>query len=447
MTKNKLAHSFEVVISAADFAAKIADKLEEIRKGANLQGFRPGQAPISLIKSKYENAVKGEVLDAIVQDAIRKKLESEKIRPALRPKFDITSFEDGKDISVKIEVEALPEIKPVDLKTLDVKQLAAEAGEEEISQALDKLANAKKTTELSDEKRATRTGDVIVIDFAGTMNGEPFKGGEGKDYYLHLGSNTFIPGFEDQLTGHNVGEKVDVNVRFPDTYHAKELAGKEALFKVDIKELRHFKTPEINDDFAKLFGQDSLAALTEMIKTELNKEYQKIARMHTKRALLDILAEKHDFDVPAGMVDLEFDSIWKQFETAKENGQLDAEEKAKDEDDLKKEYRTIAECRVRLGLLLAEIANQNKLTLTQEDLTNAIMAEAHHRYPGQEKVVFEFYQNNPHALDSLKAPLFEEKVVDFILGQVHINEEKISPKELYAYDPDAKPASKKTKKG
>lgn len=437
MTKNKLAHSFTVTIPTDVFNGKMTEKLEEIKKEAKIQGFRPGQAPLSLIKSKYETAVKGEVLDSLVQEYVEKTFKENDVRPALRPKIELKKFDDGQDIELSVEVEALPKITAPDIKEIELNKMVAEAGEEEINEALKKLADSKKTTELSDEKRPTQTGDVVVIDFVGSIDGEEFKGGNGKDYYLNLGSNTFIPGFEDQLIGHNIGDKVDVNVTFPENYHAKELAGKKALFKVDLKELRRFKTPEIDDAFAKMFGSESLEKLKEMIKTELNREYQRIARMHAKRALLDKLAESHDFDVPAGMVDLEFDSIWKQFEQAKKNGSLDEEEKSKSEDDLKKEYRTIAERRVRLGLLLAEIANQNKVTLTQEDLTNAIMAEAR-RYPGQEKTVFEYYQKNPKALDALRAPLFEEKVVDFILAGSKTNENKVSVKELYAYDPDKK---------
>lgn len=435
MTKTKLAHSFTVVISAQDFQDKITAKLEEVRKEAKIQGFRPGQAPMNLIKTKYENAVKGEVLDDLIQERATKTLEENKIRPALRPKIELTTFEDGKDIEFKMDVEALPEIKPADLSKLEVKKLVATATDKEINAAIEKLANAKKTTVPCDEKRETKTDDVIVIDFTGTIDGEEFKGGKGKDYYLALGSNTFIPGFEEQLTGKNIGEEVDVNVTFPETYHAKDLAGKKALFKVVIKELRKMSTPEINDDFAKMFGCDTLDKLKEMIKTELDKEYTNVARMHTKRALLDVLAEKHSFEVPQGMVDLEFDSIWKQFEEAKKNNQLDEEEKAKSEDDLKTEYRQIAERRVRLGLLLAEIANENKITLTQDDLTKAVMTEAR-RYPGQEKIVFEYYQKNPQALDALRAPLFEEKVVDHVLTVVKVKEEALSADELYAYNPD-----------
>ena len=444
MTKSKLEHSLKITIPAKTFAEKIDAKLVEIQKDAKIAGFRPGQTPMNLIKAKYADAVKGEVLDSLIQEQVEATFKKENIRPALRPKVELDKFEDGKDITVKVEVEALPEVKVKDFTGLTVHRMKATAGDKEVADALNKLAESKKTTEPCAEKRATKTGDVIVIDFVGTINGTEFKGGTGKDYYLALGSNTFIPGFEDQLTGKKVGETVDVNVTFPANYHAKELAGQKALFKTTIKELRQFKLPEINDEFAKAFGMENLTKLKEMIKTELDKEYTRLARTHAKRSLLDALAAEYDFEVPAGMVDLEYNSIMAQYEQAKKNNRLDDEEKSKSEKEIQKEYRDIAERRVRLGLLLAEIANQNKVTLSNEDLTNAVMAEAR-RYPGQEKMVFEYYQKNPQAVESLRAPLFEEKVVDFMLGKVKVDEKAVSVKELYDFDPDAPKSKKKAK--
>ena len=235
---SKLAQSLKITIKAKDFADKITARLEEIRKEAKLPGFRPGQAPLNMIRQKYENAVKGEVLDKAINEAVAAELTAKKLRPAMRP-------------SVKMD--------------------------KEITDALDKLAEGRKSSELLKEDRATKKGDVIVIDFVGTMDGKEFKGGTGKDAYLELGSNTFIPGFEDQLTGHKVGETVDVNVTFPKEYHAKDLAGKKAKFETKIKELRAWKKPEINDEFAKLFGSKDLADLKEMIKAELGKEYDRVA--------------------------------------------------------------------------------------------------------------------------------------------------------------------------
>ena len=434
---SKLSQTLKITIPAKDFADKMTARLEEIRREAKLPGFRPGQAPINMIRQKYENAVKGEVLDRAINDAVVAELEAKNLRPAMRPAVKMDRMEEGKDITLTVEFEALPDIKTKPFDKIKVERMKAMAGDAEIKDALDKLTEGRKTSEPLKEDRPTQKGDVLVIDFVGTMDGKEFKGGSGKDAYLELGSNTFIPGFEDQLTGHKVGETVDVNVTFPDNYHAKELAGKKAKFETKIKELRAWKKPEIDDEFAKFFGAKDLAGLKEMIKGELNKEYDRVARMHAKRALLDALNEEYDFDVPEGMVKSEFDSIWAQFEQAQKNNQLDEEEQKKSEDTLKKEYQKIAERRVRLGLLLAKIADENKVKVEREDLSKAIIEEAH-RYPGQEQRVFEYYTKNPEAMEMLRAPVFEEKIVDFLLGKVAVTDKPTPVKDLYAYDPDKK---------
>ena len=390
-----------------------------------------------MIRKKYENAVKGEVLDTLINEEITKTLKEKDLRPAVRPEVKLDKFEDGKDIEVVVEFEALPKVTVKPFDKIKIEKMVSVAGEKEINEALEKMAATKKTTEVVNEKRKTKKGDVIVIDFVGSVDGKEFQGGAGKDYYLDLGSNTFIPGFEDQLTGQDVGADVDVNVTFPENYHAKNLAGKKALFKTKIKELRKWQGPEINDEFAKQFGMESLAKLKEAVKAELDKEYARIARMHSKRALLDALAEQYDFEVPSKMVDAEFNAIWNQYEQAKKSGRLDEDDKKKSEDALKKEYRAIAERRVRLGLLLAEIADENKVKVEKEDISNAIMMEAR-RYPGQEQQVFEYYTKNPQALESIKAPVFEEKIVDFLFTKIAMIDKPTTVADLYAYDPDKK---------
>ena len=434
---SKLAQTLKIKIPAKAFADKMTARLEQIQKDAKIQGFRPGKAPLELIRQKYENSVKGEVLDTLVNEEVAKELKAKEMRPAMRPSVKMDKFEDGKDITLTVEFEQLPKVKVGAFDKIKLDRMNAMAGDKEVQESLDKLAATKKTTEPVSEKRATKKGDVVVIDFVGSIDGKEFQGGSGKGYYLDLGSNTFIPGFEDQLIGKNVGDSVDVKVTFPENYHAKELAGKKALFKTDIKELRAWKGPEVNDEFAKQFGLENLAKLKEAIKTELNKEYARVARMHAKRALLDALAEEYDFDVPAGMVDAEFKGIWAQYEQAKKTGQLDEDDKKKSEDTLKKEYRAIAERRVRLGLLLAQIADEHKIQVAQEDMQKALMNEAR-RYPGQESKVFEYYTKNPQAMEALRAPVFEEKIVDFLLGKVKVTEKPVTVADLYAYDPDKK---------
>ncbi len=434
---SKLNQTLKIKIKADTFAQKITDKLESIRKEAKIQGFRPGQAPIALIRKKYENAIKGEVLDDLINAEVAKAIKEKGVRPAMRPAVKMDKFEDGKDIELTVEFEILPEVKVKAFDALKVEKMVAEATDKEIQDSLDRLANAHKTSEAVKSDRATKKGDVIVIDFTGTVDGKEFKGGASKGAYLELGSNTFIPGFEDQLTGHKVGDKVVVKVTFPADYHAKDLAGKKAEFATEIKELRAWKLPAFDDEFAKKFGMENMAKLKEMIKTELEKEYARVARLHEKRALLDALDKEYDFDIPEGMVKAEMDAIWAQYEQAKKANQLDEEDKKKSEADLKKEYQKIAERRVRLGLLLAKIADENKVAVTQEDLTNAIMAEAR-RYPGQEKKVFEYYTKNPQALEAVRAPVFEEKIVDFLLTKVKVSDKTVSVADLYAFDPDKK---------
>ena len=434
---SKLAQTLKIKIPAEMFANKMTARLQQIQKEAKLQGFRPGKAPLELIRQKYENAVKGEVLDDLVNEEVAKELKVKELRPAMRPKVQMDKFEDGKDIALTVEFESLPKIKVGAFDKIKIDRMSAMAGDKEVQESLDKLAATKKTTEPVADKRATKKGDVVVIDFVGSIDGKEFQGGSGKGYYLDLGSNTFITGFEDQLIGKNVGDTVDVNVTFPENYHAKELAGKKALFKPDIKELRAWKGPEVNDEFAKQFGLENLAKLKEALKAELDKEYARVARLHAKRALLDALAEEYDFEVPEGMVDAEFKGIWAQYEQAKKSGHLDEDDKKKSEDALKKEYRAIAERRVRLGLLLAQIADENKVQVSKEDMQNALMAEAR-RYPGQEQQVFEYYTKNPQAMEALRAPVFEEKIVDFLLGKVKVADKAVTVADLYAFDPDKK---------
>ncbi|MBP5343810.1 MAG: trigger factor [Alphaproteobacteria bacterium] len=433
----KLAQTLKIKIAAKTFAEKIDAKLAEVQASAKIQGFRPGKAPIEFIRKKYENAVKGDVLDELINAEVAKTLKEKDLRPAMRPEVKVDKFEDGKDIEITVEFEALPKVAVKPFDKIKVEKMVAMAGDKEVGDALEKMAATKKTTEAVDEKRKTKKGDVIVIDFVGSIDGKEFPGGKGKDYYLDLGSNTFIPGFEDQLTGQDVGADVDVDVTFPENYHVKDLAGKKALFKTKIKELRRWKGPEINDEFAKQFGVETLAKLKEAIKAELDKEYARVARMHSKRALLDALAEQYDFEVPSKMVDAEFNAIWAQYEQAKKAGQLDDEEKGKSEDALKKEYRDIADRRVRLGLLLAEIADQNKIKVDKEDISNAIMMEAR-RYPGQEQQVFDYYAKNPQAMEAIKAPVFEEKIVDFLFTKIAMSDKPVTVADLYAYDPDKK---------
>lgn len=441
-----LKHSFKVVVPAETIASKVTDKIKSIGENASIPGFRKGKAPESFLRQRYEKAVIGEVLDELVQSETNKTLSDRSLRPAMRPKIEIVSFDEGKDLEFTLDVEVVPEITPVDFGTISLDKLIAEISDDEVEKALERLAAGRSESEPVKEDRAAEKGDITVIDFVGSIDGVEFPGGKGENYYLELGSGSFIPGFEDQLVGKKAGEKVDVKVPFPADYHAKDLAGKDAVFAVTVKELRAKKDPEINDDFAKLFGKNSVDELREMIRLELSREYEGVSMNNLKRVLLDALADAHSFPVPEGMLDLEFDAIWKQVQSAKDKNQLDEEDAEKSEDELKAEYRSIAERRVRLGLLLAEIGMKNKISVTDADVNRAILMEAR-QFPGQEKAVFEFYNKHPEMLDRLRAPLFEEKVIDFILKGVKLNEVKVSPEELYkAEAEESKKPAKKAKK-
>ena len=440
ITENKskgLVKSFKVIVPVDEFNTEYKQKLVETIKKVKLPGFRPGNTPVNIVEQKYGQAIRGETAEDIVQKASRQAMTENKLRASSAPKINVDKFENDKDFEFSIEVEVLPEIKAVDFSKIKVEKLVADATDAEVDKALKRLASTQRETEIISEKRPTKDGDVVVIDFKGTIDGQEFRGGSGKDFYLALGSKTFIPGFEEQLVGKNVGDKVSVNVSFPVEYHVKELAGKPAVFETTIKEIRKYKEASLDDDFAKNFGQKSLGELKTIIKNELTKEYDNVSKIHLKRSILDALVPSCEFEVPPSMVEAEFNSIWKQFEMAKANGQLDESEKKAKEEDLKKEYKDIAIRRVKLGLLLAEIANQNNIRLKQEDVQKAFQAELA-RYPGKEKEITEFYRKNPRAIEAIQAPLFEEKVVNFIAEKIQVTEKKMTPEELYAFDPDKK---------
>ena len=440
ITQNKakgLNRSFSVVIPADEFKAASDKKLTELSKKIKLPGFRPGKAPFAVIKQKYEGAVKGEVAEDLIQKAVAEALAENKIKAANTPKIDKVKLENGKDFEFSIEVEALPEVKVPALEKINVTKLQAKADDKEIKSTIDNLLLSHRKTEKTDEKRAAKKDDVLVIDFTGFIDGKEFQGGKGKDCYIQLGSNTFIPGFEDQLIGAKVGDDVKVDVTFPKDYTVPELKGKKASFDVKVKELRKMIVPDLNDDFAKKLGAKDLDGLRKMISDVLNNEYEQLSKLHLKRALLDALDPLCDFEAPKSMLDAELDSILAEIERSKKNGTLDEQDKKKSKDDFSKEYKPVAERRVKLGLLLAKIADENKITLSGQDIQKAIMAEVQ-RYPAQSKEIFEFYKKNPQAVERLKGPVFEEKVIDFVTGKVKLTIKELSGEQLRAFDPDKK---------
>lgn len=433
-----LKHEFKVVISAGQLDEKVVARLTEVGQTVKVPGFRPGKVPMAILRQKYGNSVMGEVLEGAVNEGAGKAIEGENLRPALQPKIEITKFEQGGDLEFSVAVEVLPEISVMDLASLKLTKLVTEVDPAELEEALKNLASRRETSEAAPAKHAAKSGEIVVIDFLGKLDGVPFDGGKAEGYSLKLGSNTFIPGFEDQLIGAKAGDEKLVKVTFPAEYQAEHLAGKDVEFEVKVSEVRTAVAAAIDDELAKSVGLDNLDALKSALSEEIGRDYQTMSRAHLKRALLDQLAEGHSFVVPQGMVDVEFDAIWKQLEQDKAAGRLDESDKDKSDDELKAEYRAISERRVRLGLLLSEIGQKNNVQITQEDLNRAVLNEAR-RFPGQEHLVFQYYQKNQDALNSLRAPIFEEKVIDYILELAKVEEKKVSLDELRK-DPDAAPA-------
>ena len=440
-----LKKEYKVSIPAQDVAKKLDEKLTSISKNIKLPGFRPGKAPKSMLKQKYNASLMSDVLEEMVNAASENVISEKKLRPAVLPGIKVTSFGEGKDIEFEMNVEVLPEIKLNDVSALSLEKQMAEVPAEEVEKALGYLAKSRRETQKVEADRASVKGDTVVIDFIGSVDGVEFKGGKGNNYPLELGSGAFIPGFEDQLIGKKAGEKVDVKVKFPENYHAKDLAGKDSVFAVEIKELRETKDVKIDDDFAKSLGEKSLDDLKEKISARIKNDYEAASRMKLKRQLLDALDKEYNFEVPQSLVDAEYKGIMAQYEQAKKYNQLDESEKSKSEDELFSEYKDIAVRRVKLGLVLSEIGNEAKVNIEPDDINKAIMNEAR-KYPGQEKAVFDYYLKNKNAVEALKAPVFEEKIIDYIISKAKVADKIISVEELYTFDDDVKPAKKTAKK-
>jgi trigger factor len=427
-----LKREYKVVVPAGQLETRMQGKLAEIARSVSMPGFRPGKVPMTIVRKKYGPSVMGEVLETAVNDGASTAIAEHSLRPAVQPKIEINNYAEGADLEFTVTVEVLPQITTMDFGTIELEREKAAVPATEIDDTLARIAERNESTTVVD--RAAKSGDTVVIDFLGKLDGVAFPGGTGEGYSLKLGSNTFIPGFEDQLIGAKAGDATVVKVSFPESYGNDELAGKAAEFDVKVNEVRESQPAVIDDEMAKSVGMETLDALKAAIGDEIGRELDGFARQKLKRKLLDVLAANHDFPVPATMVDQEFEAIWKQLETDRENNRLDPADAGKSDDELKAEYRILAERRVRLGLLLAEVGRVNNITISQDDLNRGLMNEAR-RYPGQEHMVFQYYQNNPDAMNALRAPLFEEKVVDFILELAKITDKDVAVETLRS-DPD-----------
>lgn len=424
-----LKREFKILIAAKDIDEKMAGRLQELGQQAKVPGFRPGKVPLPVLKRRFGKSVIGEVLERAVNDSSSQAMTERGLRPALQPKIEITSFDEGKDLEYTLAVELLPEFEPTDFAALELDRYVIEVEESAVAETLSDLSSARKETKPLAKPRPAASNDVLVIDFKGTVDGESYPGMDAEDHHLELGASRFIEGFEEQLIGAEIGQTRQVNVTFPEAYANDRLAGKQAEFTVTIKDILESVPVEIDDQLAVALGETDLATLKDKIRERITAEYKDFARTRLKRQLLDQLAEAHDFPVPEGMVDAEFDAIWKQIDEDNKQGKLDPEDAEKSDDELKAEYRVIAERRVRLGLLISEVGQRNTIDVTQEEINRALLQEAQ-RHRGQEREVFEFYQRTPAAMANLRAPLFEDKVVDFIIDLAKITERTISLAEL-----------------
>jgi trigger factor len=434
-----LRREFTILVDVKDLDERLTGRVTEMQPKIHLKGFRPGKAPVSFLKKAYRKSLMGEIVNDTINQTSEQVLKDKALKPATTPRVDfVNALEnviDGKaDLEFTMKVDLMPDFALGNLSGLQAERLVADVEDEAIDEALNRLADAQKVYNDKGEGAAADTGDLITIDFKGTMNGEPFEGGARDGFDLTLGSGAFVPGFEDQLVGVKAGEQRTVNVTFPEDYGSAKLAGKLAEFAITVHAVKSASPVAIDDELAKKLGLESLDVLKERVGDQLKSDYSRVSRTHMKRRILDALDEAHSFDLPQGMVDAEFDNIWRQVEAELKREGASPEDEGKSEDELKVEYRGIAERRVRLGLVLAKVGEQNAITISQDEVNRALAARAQ-QYPGQEKQVIEFYTSNPQAMAEIRVPLFEDKVIDFLGELMEIKDRKVG-REILFLDPD-----------
>ncbi|MDE2391803.1 MAG: trigger factor [Rhodospirillales bacterium] len=429
-----LKRGFTVVVPEPVLAAKREKRLAELSKTMQMPGFRPGKVPLNIVKKRYGEAVAAEILEGAVNEAHSQLLSERNLRPAMQPKLEITKPGNDSDLEFTVEMEVLPEVSVPDLSDVTLSKPVAAVSDEKIEESLKAIADQRKSFTKVEEERAAAAGEQLKVDFIGRIDGVAFDGGTAQDVALTVAGDGFIPGFTEQVEGMKVGETKTITVNFPEDYGAKDLAGKTAEFEITAKELSVAAIPAIDDELGKAVGLEGLEQLKERVKEQISREYEGLTRSKLKRALLDALAEKAQFDAPVSLVDAEFNAIWQQVEAEKQSGQADPEDEGKDEETLKAEYRAIADRRVRLGLLVAEIGRTNEVQVTDQELQRAMFNEAM-RYGNQAMQVVEFFRKNPQQMERFRGPIFEDKVIDFLLGSVKQDEVQVSAEEL-AKDPE-----------
>ncbi len=438
-TAEGLERKFTVKVPAAELDAKLNARLADVKGKVQLKGFRKGKAPLPFLKKMYGKGMMSEILQEIINETSYKAFADRDLKPATTPHphfhGDFDKIIDGAaDLEYDVHAEVLPQFVPAPIDGIKLKRPVADVGDAEIDEQIQKIAEQNLDYEPREAAEKAKEGDMLVIDFVGSIDGEEFPGGKGEGHSVVLGSNSLIKGFEEQLIGANAGSALKVKLTFPEDYGSDTLNGKAAVFAVNVKEVKAPKDMVIDDEFARKLGLDDLADLKKRVRERIEQEHRSMSRSHVKRALLDKLDAAHDFDLPKSMVDAEFNQIWAQVE----NAERDEEDKDKTEEELKEEYRKIAVRRVRLGLVLAEIGNKADVQVPAEQLQRAIQEQAlreaqYFAMQGQKvspQDVLKFYQQNPQAVAQIRAPLFEERVVDFILEKAEISEKKVSREDL-----------------
>jgi trigger factor len=439
-----LKREYKVVVPAAELDAKVNARLDELKDRVRINGFRPGKVPVTHLKRMYGRSAMAEVIEATVRDTNNQIVSERGYKLAADPKVTLPTDEGaierliaGKtDLNYTMALEIVPPIALGDFKSIKLTKLAAEVTDDEIEQGIARIVDQNKPYTARPEGGKAAKDDRVTISFAGTIDGTPFEGGSGDDAVVLIGSNTFIPGFEDQLIGIATGETRTLKVTFPAHYMKQDLAGKAAEFVVNAKSIEAPGTVTADDDFAKSLGLESIAKLREAVKGSITREHVTMSRQKLKRALLDELDKMHKFDPPPTLVEEEFERVWKSVLQELENEGKAFADEGTTEEKAKAEYRAIAERRVRLGLVLAEIGEKNNITVTEDELSRAVMERAR-QFAGQEQRVWDYYRKNPQAVAALRAPIFEEKVVDFLLELAGVTESKVSREELYKEDDSA----------
>ena len=451
-----LKRELKVVVPAATLEQSLADKLAEFARTASIPGFRPGKVPVSHIKKVHGKAVMAEVIQASIETGTGQALEERKLKPAYQPEIKLTEDQDeinkiidGKaDLEYSLTFEIVPDIEVKAFSGLKAEKHVVDVEDAQIDEALANLSAQYKDFDGEDKGGKSVDGDQVTISFVGRVDGEEFEGGAAEDVPLVLGSNSFIPGFEEQLVGVAKGDKTTVKVTFPDDYQAEHLAGKDAEFAVTIAQVSAPKEVPLDDEFAKNLGLDSLEKLREAVSGRIGEEYGEMSNAKLKRDVLDFLDGEYKFELPSKLVDGEFNQIWQTLEQQMESEKRSFEDEDTTEEKAREEYKAIAERRVRLGLVLGTIGEGAKITIEEQEIEQALMDKAR-QFPGQEQQVFEFYKKTPEAMMELRGPIFEQKVVDHIVGSVELPEKKVSRDEMMAILEDSEgdaPAKKKAAK-